>query len=97
MFARLVAAHGRSGDVAVAISTSGNSANVLAAVEVAREQGLATIGLLGNGGGKLAARVDVPIVAASDETPRIQETHITIIHLLCELIDEALFPESGGA
>jgi D-sedoheptulose 7-phosphate isomerase len=95
VFARLVEAHGRAGDVAVAISTSGNSPNVLEAVAVAKDRGLATIGLSGRGGGKLAARVDVPIVVASDSTPRIQETHITIIHLLCELVDEALFPESG--
>jgi D-sedoheptulose 7-phosphate isomerase len=93
VFARLVEAHGRPGDVAFAISTSGNSPNVLEAVAVARERGLATIGLIGKGGGKLAGRVDVPIVVASDRTPRIQETHITIVHVLCELIDELLFPE----
>jgi D-sedoheptulose 7-phosphate isomerase len=93
VFARLVEAHGRPGDVAVAISTSGNSPNVLEAVEVARERGLVTIGLIGKGGGKLAARVDVPIIVASDRTPRIQETHIAIVHALCELIDEAPFPD----
>ena len=92
VFARLVEVHGRAGDVAFAISTSGNSPNVLEAVAVARERGLVTIGLTGRGGGKLAGRVDVPIVVASDRTPRIQETHIAIIHVLCELIDEALFP-----
>ncbi len=93
VFARLVEAHGRAGDVAVAISTSGNSPNVLEAVSVARQRGLATIGLTGRGGGKLAGCVDVPIVVASDRTPRIQETHIAIIHVLCELVDEALYPE----
>jgi D-sedoheptulose 7-phosphate isomerase len=93
VFARLVEAHGRAGDVAIAISTSGNSPNVLEAVAVARQRGLATIGLSGRGGGKLASCVDVPIVVASDRTPRIQETHIAIIHVLCELIDDALFPE----
>jgi D-sedoheptulose 7-phosphate isomerase len=93
VFARLVEAHGRAGDVAIAISTSGNSRNVLEAVEVARQRGLATIGLTGRGGGKLAGCVDVPIVVASDRTPRIQETHIAIIHVLCELVDDALFPE----
>jgi len=93
VFARLVEAHGRPGDVAVAISTSGNSPNVLEAVRVARERGLATIALIGKGGGKLAGRVDVPIVVASDRTPRIQETHIAIIHVLCELVDESLFPD----
>ena len=93
VFARLVEAHGRPGDVAFAISTSGNSPNVLQAVEAARERGLVTIGLIGKGGGKLAGRVDLPIVVASDHTPRIQETHIAIIHVLCELVDESLFPE----
>ena len=93
VFARLVEAHGVAGDVAIAISTSGNSRNVLDAVAVARQRGLATIGLCGRGGGKLAGCVDVPIVVPSDRTPRIQEAHIAIIHVLCELVDEALFPE----
>jgi phosphoheptose isomerase len=96
VFARLVEAHGREGDVAVAISTSGNSANVLAGVEEARRRGLAVVGLAGRGGGKLAHAVDVPIVVPSDATPRIQETHITVVHLLCELIDDALLPPRGG-
>lgn len=95
VFARLVEAHGNAGDAALAISTSGQSPNVLEAVEVARERGLVTIGLLGRDGGKLAGRVDVPIVVASEVTARIQETHIAILHVLCERIDEALFPESG--
>lgn len=93
VFARLVEAHGRAGDVAIAISTSGNSPNVLAAVEVARERGLETLGLLGKGGGKLASRVDLPLVVPSADTQRVQEAHITIGHILCELVDDALFPE----
>jgi D-sedoheptulose 7-phosphate isomerase len=96
IFARLVEAHGRKGDVAVAISTSGNSPNVLAGVEEARRSGLVVVGLTGRDGGKLAHAVDVPIVVPSDATPRIQETHITVVHLLCELIDDALFPPEGG-
>lgn len=92
VFARLVEAHGRAGDVVVAISTSGNSKNVLAAVAVAGERGLRTIGLTGRDGGKLAGMVDLPITVPSDVTARIQETHITILHLICELVDEALFP-----
>jgi D-sedoheptulose 7-phosphate isomerase len=94
VFARLVQAHGREGDVAVAISTSGNSPNVLAAVREARERGLRTIGLVGKGGGKLAPLVDCAIVVPSDDTQRIQESHITIGHALCELVDEALFPRA---
>jgi D-sedoheptulose 7-phosphate isomerase len=93
VFARLVEAHGGAGDVAIAISTSGNSPNVLEAVAAARQRGLTTIGLCGRGGGKLAGCVDVPIVVPSDRTPRIQETHIAIIHVLCELVDDALFPD----
>jgi len=96
VFARLVQAHGREGDVAVAISTSGNSPNVLAAVKEARERGLRTIGLVGKGGGKLAPLVDCAIVVPSDDTQRIQESHITIGHALCELVDEALFPRAAS-
>ena len=96
VFARLVEAHGAAGDVAVAISTSGDSPNVLEGVGTARARGLHTIGLVGRGGGKLAGAVDVPIVVPSDRTPRIQEVHIAVIHLLCELVEEALFPAPPG-
>ena len=92
MFARLVQAHGRAGDLAVAISTSGNSPNVLEAVAEARSRDLRSIGLIGKGGGKLAGAVDVPIVIPSDVTARIQESHITVLHVLCELIDATLYP-----
>lgn len=92
VFARLIQAHGRPGDLAVAISTSGNSPNVLEAVAEARSRGLRSIGLTGKGGGKLAGAVDVPIIVPSDVTARIQETHITVLHVLCELIDAALYP-----
>jgi D-sedoheptulose 7-phosphate isomerase len=94
VFARLIQAHGREGDLAIGISTSGNSPNVLKAVEEARGRGLRTLGLTGKGGGKLAGCVDVPIVVPSAVTARIQETHITVLHVLCELIDDALYPEA---
>jgi D-sedoheptulose 7-phosphate isomerase len=97
VFARLVEAHGRPGDVLVAISTSGNSPNVLAAVECARAAGLASIALVGKGGGRLAGLADVAIVVPSDVTARVQECHIAAIHVLCELVDAELFPEAGGA
>ena len=90
-FERGIEAHGREGDVALALSTSGNSTNVLRAVEVARRHGLETIALLGKGGGKLALVADVPIVIPSDDTPRVQEAHIAIGHLFCELVEAALF------
>jgi D-sedoheptulose 7-phosphate isomerase len=90
VFARQVEALGRPGDVALAISTSGTSANVVAAVEAARERGLATIGLTGGDGGALRELCDVCLVAPSTETPRIQEAHTTIYHVLCDLAEQAL-------
>jgi len=95
VFARLVEAHGRPGDVAFAISTSGDSANVNAAVVEARGRGLHTIALTGKGGGKLAEIADTVICVPSDETPRIQESHIAVCHVLCELVDAALFPDEA--
>lgn len=96
VFARLVEAHGREGDVAIAISTSGNSPNVLAAVEAARKLGLSTLGLAGNDGGELARCVDVALVVPSQRTDRIQEVHITALHALCEVVDETLFGDGNG-
>jgi len=93
VFARQVEAHGQPGDVLLAISTSGNSPNVLEAIAVAKERGLTTIGLTGGGGGKLAGCVELPLVVPSAVTARIQESHMTFLHVLCELVDEALFPE----
>lgn len=97
VFARLVEAHGREGDVAIAISTSGNSANVLAAVEEARRRGVRTIGLLGKDGGKLKDAVDLALVVPSDDTQRVQESHITIAHAIAEIVDRVLFPETAGS
>jgi D-sedoheptulose 7-phosphate isomerase len=91
LFERQLRALGRAGDVAVAISTSGNSPNVLRAVDAARELGIKTVGLAGRSGGKLAAAVDLALVVESESTQRVQETHITIGHILCELIEEGLF------
>lgn len=92
VFERLVEAHGRAGDVAIALSTSGDSPNVLAAVDQARARGLRTVALAGKGGGKLAGRVELAIVVPSDDTQRIQEAHIAIGHALAELVEDALFP-----
>jgi len=94
IFARGVEAHGREGDIAIAISTSGNSANVVTGVKVAQDHGLTTIGLLGKHGGKLAHEVDLAITVPSDRTPRIQETHITVGHILCSLVERELFGET---
>ncbi len=90
LFARQVHAHGRKGDIAVAISTSGNSTNVLKGVAAAQECGLSTIAWTGATGDKLAALVDYPFVVPSTFTSRIQESHITLGHVLCELVEEQL-------
>ena len=87
VFERQIEALGQRGDVAFGISTSGNSPNVLTAVRLARKIGLKTIALTGRGGGPLAGLVDLAIIIPSDSTQRIQEAHITIGHILCELIE----------
>lgn len=90
VFSRQVEALARPGDLVVAISTSGNSPNVLRGVEAARRLGCATVGLTGGSGGLLATAVDEVFVVPSTETPRIQETHITLGHALCAVVDEIL-------
>jgi D-sedoheptulose 7-phosphate isomerase len=90
VFSRQVTALGRKGDCLLAISTSGNSRNVLRAAEVARAAGIGVIGLLGRDGGALRALCDVPIVVPSMTTARIQEAHIFIGHTLCAMVEEAL-------
>jgi D-sedoheptulose 7-phosphate isomerase len=96
VFARQVRALGTTGDVALAISTSGRSPSVLRAVEACRERGITTIALTGGDGGELAARAEVSLcVSASTLSPRIQETHILIGHVICELVDRRLFGESA--
>jgi len=95
VFARQVRAHGQKGDIAIAISTSGNSANVLKGVEAARTIGMTTIAWTGGSGGKLAAMVDHPFVVPSKVTARIQESHITLGHVLCELIEEQLLGKAS--
>ncbi len=91
IFAKQVAAFVRQGDAVVGISTSGNSADVNAAIDEAKRRGAFTIGLTGGSGGELARRCDLTIIAPSAQTPRIQEAHATIIHVICELVEQALF------
>ena len=88
IFARQVEALGRPGDLLVGISTSGNSANVIAAVESAHALGMRTVGLLGKDGGRLKALVDDPLVVPSTVTARIQEVHLMVYHFWCEVLDE---------
>jgi D-sedoheptulose 7-phosphate isomerase len=93
IFSRQIEALGQAGDVTVAITTSGRSANMIRGVEAARQRGLHTIGLLGKDGGAVKDLVDVPIIVPSDSTSRIQEVHITIGHILCELVEQSLYPQ----
>ena len=93
VFAKQVRALGKAGDVAVAISTSGNAANVVSAAQVCRELKITTIGLTGGSGGKLAGNTDhLLCVASTTNTARIQESHILIGHVICELVDAQLYP-----
>jgi D-sedoheptulose 7-phosphate isomerase len=90
VFRRQVDAHGRKGDVAFGITTSGRSPNVLAALRLARDRGLVTVGLTGNGGGEAAALVDHLIDVPHRETARVQEVHAMVIHVLCQVVEEEL-------
>jgi D-sedoheptulose 7-phosphate isomerase len=89
VFARQVEALGRPGDVLLVISTSGDSPNCLTAAATARRQGLRCHGLLGRGGGRLVGAVDSAVVVPADDTPRIQELHVLLLHVLCEVLEAA--------
>lgn len=94
VFSRQVEAHGERGDVLVGISTSGNSGNVIRALEAARAAAIKTISLTGRGGGKMAALSDILIDADSTHTPHIQEAHGFIIHVLCDLVERELIEDA---
>jgi D-sedoheptulose 7-phosphate isomerase len=87
IFARQLQAHARPGDVLVALSTSGNSPNIISALAAARGLSMVTIGLLGKGGGSALPLCDIPVVIEGDDTGAIQEAHLVIIHLLCEPLE----------
>jgi D-sedoheptulose 7-phosphate isomerase len=91
IFSRQIEALGKAGDVAIGISSSGNSPNVLAAIRQAAQQNLKTIGLTGRDGGTMAKCADIPIIVACANTAHVQECHIAIGHLLCELVENDLF------
>ena len=93
IFSRQVETLAKEGDIVIAISTSGNSPNVIAAVETARKMGNTTIGLTGGSGGKLASLVDYAFIVPSKATPRIQEVHITLGHVICQVVEDAMFGE----
>src|SRR5262247_2587485 len=94
VFSRQIEALGQAGDTAIGISTSGNSPSVLNALDTARSKNLFTIGFTGETGGKMQDRSEVLFRVPSRQTPRIQETHILLGHIICELVDRQLFPEA---
>lgn len=91
VFSRQLLALGRKGDIAIGITTSGNSPNILKAFEVAKRIGIITIALVGRDGGEVAKVADLSLIVPSYNTPRIQETHILIGHILCEMVETLLF------
>ncbi|NIO04478.1 MAG: SIS domain-containing protein [Proteobacteria bacterium] len=91
VFAKQIKALGKAGDIAVGISTSGNSPNLVRAFEVAREIGITTVALIGSNGGTMAELADYALIVPSSKTPRIQEAHITIGHVICEMVERLLF------
>jgi D-sedoheptulose 7-phosphate isomerase len=91
VFERQMEALGRKGDIAIGLSTSGNSPNVLRAIEKAHSMGLTTIAITGGIGGSLSPKCDLGLIVHSESAQRIQETHITIGHILCELVEDSMF------
>ncbi len=96
VFSRQIEALAVAGDAVIGISTSGNSPNVFRALEAARQAGCTTVGLLGKDGGSIRKLCDMALVIPSDDTPRIQEGHITVIHILCDLVEQGLFGAFAG-
>ena len=93
-YARMLEACGRKGDILIGISTSGNSLNVVKALKKANELGLTTVGFTGSKGGEMNSICDIMIKVPSDDTPRIQEVHILVGHIVCQLIEEEMFPNA---
>ncbi|MCT7433170.1 D-sedoheptulose 7-phosphate isomerase [Aliarcobacter cryaerophilus] len=91
LFARQVQANGVKGDIFIGISTSGNSANIIEALKECKEKGIISVGLTGEKGGKMAEMCDYCIKVPSNETPRVQEVHILIGHIICAVVEEAIF------
>ena len=93
VFARQMEGLGQAGDVLVAISTSGNSENIIKAIETAKKKQIKVVGFLGKGGGKIADMCDYALIVPSDDTPRIQEIHTFTVHLMCEYIEKKIFED----
>ena len=97
LFERQILGLGCAGDVFIAISTSGRSANILRAIDAARQKRILTVGFTGRTGGEMASRCDICLHAPSDSTPLIQQIHITAGHVICGLVEERLYPRAGTA
>jgi D-sedoheptulose 7-phosphate isomerase len=97
VFSRQLSGMGQSGDIFFGISTSGNSQNIINAFEVAREKGITTVALVGRDGGKMGEMADIALIVPSDSTPRIQESHILIGHIICDIIEKEVFSTGVGA
>ena len=95
IFSKQIKAIGAKGDILIALSTSGKSRNVLSAIRAAKDRGIYTIGFLGGDGGDMMNMVDFPLAVENHKTPRIQEVHILIGHLICELVDYILFKKDS--
>jgi len=95
VFSKQIQALGVEGDILLAISTSGNSKNILSAIRTAKEKGIYTVGLMGGDGGNMLTFIDLPMVVESNKTPRVQETHILAGHLICELVEYILFQKNS--
>jgi D-sedoheptulose 7-phosphate isomerase len=96
VFSRQLEGMGQSGDIFIGISTSGNSTNIVKAFESAKKKGIKTVALVGRDGGLMAKMADMAIIVPSDSTPRFQETHILIGHILCDIIEKEIFAEGVG-
>lgn len=93
IYSRILNAKGKQGDVIIGISTSGNSKNIIRALEVAKNRGMISVGFTGHSGGKMASFCDILLNIPSNDTPRIQECHILLGHIICELVEETLFQD----
>ncbi len=93
VFSRQLEGMGQSGDIFIGISTSGNSQNIINAFDVAKQKGITTVALVGRDGGAMAKMADMAIVVPSESTPRIQESHILIGHIICDIIEKEIFAE----
>lgn len=97
VFSRQLEAIGQKGDVLIAISTSGNSPNILRVIEAAKQRGVHTIGMTGKSGGKMMGQCDIMLAMPSGHTPHVQECHITLGHIICQIVEDTIFGAQYGA